>query len=244
LSDFNAEFFEPSWRLRGEQVDRFNAGQLAREELPLDLLTMIHLHRDETWDDDLPLRESAVFLVGATQTTSQAFAPFVINFEGWLDEHPEDRALISSDPEFLRRATGESLRLFVAAPARIRRATTDVVLGSGRRVCEGERIALLFLPANKGEEHFGVQADEYDPHRRPVNASQWGLAFGAGAHACIGRPLVTGIGSQSRSDGTMVTIARRLYAAGLELDPDRPPRFDENTYYTTYASVPVRFSGI
>ena len=37
----------------------------------------------------------------------------------------------------------------------------------------------------------------------------------------------------------MVSIADRLYAAGLELDGE--PVADETTYYDVYTSVPIRF---
>ncbi|WP_246658694.1 hypothetical protein [Mesorhizobium sp. J18] len=44
-------------------------------------------------------------------------------------------------------------------------------------------------------------------------------------------------------DGSLVTVARGLYRAGMELDPDSPPRLDPATHYNNYVSVPVRFSG-
>ena len=42
-------------------------------------------------------------------------------------------------------------------------------------------------------------------------------------------------------DGTLVSISRRFYGAGMELDPDRPLVRDPNTYYEIYSSVPIRF---
>jgi hypothetical protein len=48
--------------------------------------------------------------------------------------------------------------------------------------------------------------------------------------------------AQSAVDGSMVTVARRLYEAGLELDPDHPPVPDTTTHYDIYVRVPVKFT--
>ena len=237
--DFSREFFQPSFDRRRALVDQVKAGEIAMEDLPRDLLTLMIAHWDPSWDAELPLRESSVFLIAATQTTAQAFPPFILRLEQWLREHPEDRALVGDDDTFLSQAAFESLRASVAAPARIRLATEDVELASGRRIQKGERVALYFIPANQDPRHFGDDAADYNPHRQAEGTPLYGLAFGGGAHACIGRPLVTGAGSRSQDEGTMVSIARELYRVGLELDPDGPPVEDAGTHYFQFASVPV-----
>jgi cytochrome P450 len=193
------------------------------------------------WDDEQPLREASLFLLASTQTTAGALVLFVLRLEAWFDDHPEDRALIASDPEFLRRAASESLRLTVASPARVRIAREDVVLASGRRVAAGEKLALWFGPAN-AEARFGADAQRFDPHRVVEEGVPWGLAFGIGPHACAGRPLATGIRTPGLEDSSMVTIVRRLYDAGLELAG--PPVPDQGTHYDAYVSVPIRLRAI
>ena len=147
--------------------------------------------------------------------------------------------------EFLRRAAFESLRLTVAPPARIRTASEAVTLSSGRTIAAGQSIAMYFVPANM-DARFGAHADEFDPHRKtPEGIPPWGIAFGAGAHTCPGRPLVTGSRNpmgKVGADGTLVSISRRFYAAGMQLDPDRPLVRDPGTHYEIYSSVPIRFS--
>ena len=94
-------------------------------------------------------------------------------------------------------------------------------------------------------ELFGEDAEEFSPHRKPKDVPQWGLAFGGGAHSCPGRPLVTGSRNMAGTigvDGTLVSVCRRLYAAGLELDPDHPPVRDTSTHYELYTAVPIRFT--
>jgi hypothetical protein len=125
-----------------------------------------------------------------------------------------------------------------AAPRQRAHATEDVRLVSGREIKKGERVALLFIPANMERERFGEDADRFNPHRDTASTLPWGMSFGSGAHSCPGRPLVTGSRSRKKADvdGTMVTIARRLYDAGMQLDTANPPVADE----TTLRSLPDR----
>jgi cytochrome P450 len=238
------DFYAPSAARRSAMVQEYRSGTRDADSLPADLITMLLLHLDPDWDEDLPLREVSVFLMAATQTTTQAFPHFIIQLEKWLDEHPGHRQDIMGDQEFLRRAAYEALRLFVASPARIRRATEDVVLNSGRHISADERVALFFRSASASAPVFGANPEVFDPRREYSGVAPWGLAFGGGAHACIGRPMVTGVGSRGQSDGTIVHIARALYRAGLRLDPDREPVLDATTYYDAYESVPVLFGNL
>jgi hypothetical protein len=133
----------------------------------------------------------------------------------------------------------------VASPARIRTATRDVTLESGREIKAGDNVALWFIPANQDPAHFGSDAAQFNPRRETSGASPWGLAFGSGVHMCPGRPLVTGSRSptgKTDADGTLVSIARRLYESGFALDPHDPPRRDASTHYPVYARVPACFS--
>jgi cytochrome P450 len=193
------------------------------------------------------LREVCLFLSAASQTTANGFVLFVLLLEDWLKSHPEDRRLIACDDSFLRKAVFEALRLAATVPARLRTATEDVTLTSGRTVRAGEHVALLIIPANtKQEKLFGADPESYNPHRSLGDVPPWGLTFGSGAHTCPGRPLVTGsrgMKVHSDVDGSLVSMARGFYAAGMELDPDHPPMLDPATHYNNYAKVMVKFSG-
>ena len=225
---FRREFFEPSAARRRALVETGGA--------PPDLVSLMYANWEDAWDAEQPLREASLFLLASTQTTAGSLVLFILRLQRWLASHPEDRALIAGDEAFLRRAAAESLRLTVASPARVRTAVEDVVLSSGRRVEAGERLALWFVPAN-ADARFGPDAARFDPHRVVEEGVPWGLAFGAGPHACAGRPLATGIRTPGLDDGSMVTIARRLYDAGLE--PGGEPVPDEGTHYDQYVSVPI-----
>jgi cytochrome P450 len=239
-SAFITEFFEPSSRRRRRLADEIRAGRLSIGDVQLDLLTLLYVHSDESWPDGVVLQETIAYMVGAAQTTSQALPLLVIQLEGWLRDHPEHRPLVTADPDFLRRAAGESLRFFVAAPARVRIAVQDVVLPStGRLVAADQRVALYFRPANADSALFGDDAPSFNPLRR-TSGAPYGLAFGAGVHICPGKPVVVGYGDPDAYEGTLVTLARALYTAGLELDPELAPVPDRSTHYDAYASVPIR----
>jgi cytochrome P450 len=247
MREFDEQFLTPSRERRMALIADVEAKRRAPEELPQDLLTQILMNRTDPWDGDdkLPVREVAHFMAGATQTTAASLVLLILRLEEWFGDHPEDRELVQNDPGFLRGAAFESLRLTVGAPARLRTATDEVKLPSGATIKKGETVALLFIPANMSKGRFGDDADAFNPRRDVGNATPWGLAFGAGAHACPGRPLVTGnrsLKAQTSVDGTMVTIARRLYEAGLRLDPNDPPVPESSTHYTLFAKVPVEFT--
>ena len=249
--DFRVEFFEPSFARRTRRV----AEARERGEDPAtiattapDLLTLMALHREDTWksDDLLIMREINTFLTASTQSATTAFILYVMRLERWLEHHPGDRALIATDAEFLRRAAFESLRVSVSPPARMRVATEEVTLASGRRIRSGETVALFLAEGNRESARFGEQGDAFNPHRRiAAGTTPWGLSFGAGAHACPGRPLVTGSRSPAGAigvDGTMVSMLRRFHAAGIALAPARPPVRDPATHYEIYLSVPILFT--
>lgn len=237
---FEQDMFADSAARRKALVEQFHRGEIEREALPKDLITMLYLHWKDEWDDQLPLRETTAMMVGSLQTTAQALPHFMLHLDGWLRDNPQDRVLIDSDPAFLQSALYESLRLFVASPVRIRLAVRDVVLSTGRRVAEGERIGLLYRAANMTPEIFGEEPQSFNPHRTVTGSTPWGLSFGGGAHACLGRPMVTGVGSgDDVSDGTMAIIARELLRAGFRIDPDRPATSDSATFYEAFSSMPV-----
>ncbi|MBN9098646.1 MULTISPECIES: cytochrome P450 [unclassified Pseudonocardia] len=241
---FVEEFFGASVRRRQDVVAAYRAGELAREELPVDLLTLLYLHWDPEWDEQLPLREATLFLVAATQTTTHTLPHVLIHFDEWTRDHPEDAGR-EHDPEFLRLMVNESLRLHQPAPTLLRYATHAVTLASGRRIAEGERVALLFTPANRDPEVFGPDAQTFNPHRGKAAGAgvrPWGLTFGGGAHVCVGRPLVTGLAKrdgEAPTEGTMMRILRALYAAGVQLDPANPPVPTESSSHDTFSSMPV-----
>lgn len=241
-------YLQASLDQRKELVRRHRAGEIAREDLPRDVLTTLCLADDLYRPDDtekIPYvwRQVALFMTASIKTTSHTLPHVFIHLDQWLAEHPEDRHRLV-DFDFLHRAAAESFRLHQTAPAFFRRALRDVTLRNGRKVAKDEMVAMLFAPANLSDEVFGDRAQSFDPHRAAASANRsWGLTFGLGTHSCIGQNLVTGI--RNRGDqklgthGTAVKIMKALYDLGCDLDPDRPPRRLEGSMHDSYESVPV-----
>jgi cytochrome P450 len=247
---FATEFFLPSAARRRELVARDQRGELDPAELPRDLITLQLANWQDDWDDELLLREAAMFLSASITTTAQSFPHFIVHVTNWADANP-DKAHLLRDIDFLQRAVAEALRFFVASPARLRMATTDVTLRSGRRVAAGERVSLWFLPANLDPDEFGSDAATFDPLRETGKKVPWGLAFGQGAHVCIGKNLITGARDRSPDDsgdpldvahGIPATVAHALFQAGMTIDPTRPANKHPTSIYDEYTSLPVRFN--
>ena len=240
--DFDRDFFSASLQRRRDLVQRHREGHLAREDLPVDLLTLLLLHWDDGWDAEFPIREAALYLVAASQTTTHALPHVVVHLSEWFAEHPEDRSKVQ-DKGFLKMAAHESLRLHLPAPALLRIAEADVVLTNGVTIAEGERVACLVTPANRDPAVFGSDARSYNPYRETPDVKPWGFAFGGGQHSCIGRTLVTGLSPRTDdddgTDGTLVNILSALYAAGAELDPEDPPTYNPLTYHDAYGRFPL-----
>jgi hypothetical protein len=95
-----------------------------------------------------------------------------------------------------------------------------------------------------------VDKTRFDPFRptRSDLMPTYGLAFGNGAHACLGRPMVLGdvnSGPGERSDprfGLGVAMLSEFFNAGVELDPRNPPEMYTDMARESWRSVPVRFT--
>lgn len=240
--DFVRDFYGASVERRRALIEQYRAGDLPREQLPSDLLTLMYLHWDDGWDDELPLREAALYLVASSQTTTHAVPHLIMHLTEWFDEHPADAAKVA-DRDFLKRAAHETVRLHLPSPALLRIAESDMTLSDGTTIAEGERVACLFTPANRDASVFGADARTFDPYRETPGVKPWGFAFGGGEHTCIGRTLVTGLSARTDgdegTDGTLVNIAAALYEAGVEIDPDDPPAYTELSFHDAYGRFPI-----
>lgn len=246
-AEFVRDFYGPSVERRRELIAQYRAGDLDRDALPSDLLTLMYLHWDDGWDDELPLREAALYLVASSQTTTHAVPHLIMHLTEWFADHPGDAAKVD-DRDFLKRAAHETVRLHLPSPALLRIAEADVTLSDGTTIAEGERVACLFTPANRDVAVFGDDARTFDPYRETPEVKPWGFAFGGGEHTCIGRTLVTGLSARTDgddgTDGTLVNIAAALYEAGVEIDPADPPTYTELSFHDAYGRFPIRLNNL
>ncbi|AFM18594.1 cytochrome P450 [Mycolicibacterium chubuense NBB4] len=98
-----------------------------------------------------------------------------------LHQRPDQRRLLTDDPELIGDAVDEFLRLTSPVQGLARTTTRDVTIGD-TTIPEGRRVLLLYGSANRDEREYGDAAAELDVTRRPRNI----LTFSHGAHFCLG----------------------------------------------------------
>jgi hypothetical protein len=110
----------------------------------------------------------------------------------------------------------------------------------------GELITIDLLGANRDEKIFGPDAAQFNPYRQiDKGTSPYGLSFGLGMHACIGRTLAAGVTPKSDSNpldhqlGTITLIASALLEQGARPDPEKTPKMDEKTARPNWGYYPV-----
>lgn len=107
---------------------------------------------------------------------------------GWagkvLADHPDQRRAVAADRSLLPRAVEELLRFEPPAQNVGRYVTRDVEY-YGRTVPAGSAMLLLTGAANRDHRQFPPDGDVFDVHREP----RAHLAFGVGAHYCLGSAL-------------------------------------------------------
>ena len=100
----------------------------------------------------------------------------------YLHHDRSARAALTANPELIPDAIEEFLRYETPVPALARTATTDCTVG-GQRIRKGDKLLLLWASANRDDTVF-ADADRVILDRNPNH-----IAFGIGAHHCLGAPL-------------------------------------------------------
>jgi cytochrome P450 len=101
-----------------------------------------------------------------------------------LIENPDQFQRIKDDPSTIPDMVEEALRLSSPNQGLFRVVRKDVEL-DGVKVSAGSTLWVMFGAANRDERHF-PEPDRFDPTRENLRDH---IAFGKGAHFCIGAPL-------------------------------------------------------
>ena len=149
-----------------------------------------------------------------------------------LLEHPGQMARLRSDPALIRPALEELLRF--ASPVEMateRYAREDVTIG-GVTIPRGEMVFAVIASANRDERQF-ADPDRLEITREPNRH----LAFGLGAHFCLGAPL-------ARLEGQIAinTLLRRCPDLRLAVTPDAL-RWRRGLLLRGLEALPVTFDG-
>jgi cytochrome P450 len=160
---------------------------------------------------DQELLANCVLLLNAGHETT---ANLIGNGAFALLRHPDQLKRLRDDPSLLPTAIEELLRYDSPVQFTNRILTADMEVG-GKRLRAGQMVVLLLAAANRDPDQF-PNPDKLDVGR-PNNKH---VAFGLGAHFCLGAPL-------ARLEGRLVFEALLQRAPHLRLDGPRP-RYRQN----------------
>ena len=126
------------------------------------------------------LYQNCIFILNAGHETT---TNLIGNGLAIIDRTPDARAALQETPELWRTAVDEILRM--VSPNQFgNRLTTSEVSFHGETLAPGTDIHLCIGAANRDAATF-ENPDHFDPARRPNKH----LAFGGGAHTCVGLTL-------------------------------------------------------
>jgi cytochrome P450 len=147
--------------------------------------------------------------------------------------HPGRLALLRDDPRLLPGAVHELLRFCGPTTlARLRHATEDVVI-AGTTVRKGEALWGILAAANRDPRRFD-DPDRLDITRPLDPAGDTHLAFGDGAHVCLGTAVARLVGEVA-----FTTLLRRLPGLALAVSPAELEREPKPRQWGL-AALPVR----
>jgi cytochrome P450 len=161
-------------------IDRKTRAGATGEADLLDALIAVRDGSDRLSHTEL-LGMATVLLLAGYATTVNLIADTVLS----LLRHPDALAAVRADPRLADAAVEECLRFDgpVACPM-LRYTATPVRIG-GTLIPAGEVVVVSLASANRDERRF-TRPEQFDLTRA---GSPGHLAFGYGAHYCIGAPL-------------------------------------------------------
>lgn len=117
----------------------------------------------------------------------ESASSFIGNAMLALHEHPEQAALLASNPALAPQAIEEMLRYDTPTQRFHRTATQDIDL-HGKTIHAGQSVLVMYGSANRDERKF-TEPDRFDISRPPSRH----LAMGHGTHFCLGSQLAKAI---------------------------------------------------
>jgi cytochrome P450 len=191
-------------------------------EAAKDVLTrLLGQDRDGEKLTEAELLQNCIFILNAGHETT---TNLIGNGLQLLIEWPDQRRALLRDPELIRTAVEEILRFESSNQLGNRRATVDTRLG-GVELPAGSQLNLCIGAANRDPEQFDAP-DRLNIARAPNRH----LAFGSGAHLCIGVNL-------ARLEGR-VAIARFI-SRFPDYRPSGTPLRGGRARFRGFSAIPV-----
>ncbi len=144
-----------------------------------------------------------------------------------LLQHPEQLAVLRTDPSLLPGAVDEMLRWWTPVMVFRRTATRDVEL-AGVRIGAGDKVVVSFTSANRDESVF-ADPDRFDVRRAPNPH----LSCGHGPHFCLGGQLAR---------AQMRALFGELLRRTERLELDGPPALLRSTFQRGVKRLPIRWA--
>ena len=197
----------------------------ARRAAPRDDLIsamVLAQEEDDALSDAELLATSNLLLIAGHETTTNLIGNGLLA----LLREPSELARLRTEPGLLPVAIEELLRYDGPVQATIRVAREDVELG-GQAIAAGSLLLVGIGAANHDPDVF-AEPERLDVGRDPNPH----LAFGFGAHFCLGAPL-------ARLEGEIAFRALLERFPGLALDGDDAPRYRPNPVLRGLTALPV-----
>jgi cytochrome P450 len=185
----------------GQAMSRMYFHQLfeLRRRNPGDDLTtqLVHAEEDGNKLTNEELTANIILLFGAGHETT-------VNLIGngllALHRHPDQLALLKSNPSLITNAIEEFLRYDSSVQMTGRVAMEDVEL-AGKTIAKGENVLCLLGSANRDPEVYPDRPETLDIIRPNVKP----LSFGGGIHFCLGAQL-----ARIEAEIAIATLLRRI----------------------------------
>lgn len=204
-----------------------------RRENPTDDLTSILVHAeidgDRLSDQDI-VSETLLILIGGDETTRHVLSGGMEQ----LMRHPDQQAALAEDHDSIPQALEEMLRWVSPIKNMCRTVTRDVDF-HGTELREGEKMMLLFESANFDEAQFD-EPNTFDIER----ASNQHLAFGLGAHFCLGNQLAR-LEGRLMFEQLLSRLPDMTLPAGV-LSDEKPLRRRPANFVSGLEEMPVTFT--
>ncbi|UZK70855.1 cytochrome P450 [Sphingomonas sp. S1-29] len=163
----------------GYFTELWNA-KVGKEKTPDLISMMIHSDAMAEMSQHEYLGNLILLIVGGNDTTRNSMSAYA-----WgLDQFPDERAKLETDPGLAANATQELIRWQTPLSHMRRTATADTEL-RGHRIRAGDKLALWYVSANRDESMF----EDADSIRVERPNARRHLAFGHGIHRCVGARL-------------------------------------------------------
>ncbi|MCP2245854.1 cytochrome P450 [Lentzea aerocolonigenes] len=223
-------------------MTRFSADEMKAAELEFGMYMAAHIaaKRENPGDDllsaliadpepmsDVTLIATGIgLLVAGHETTANMITKMVAML---LEDRGRWESLLA-DPALVRTAVEESMRMDANAGLGMARYITEDVEIGGTVLPRGTTVMCSMAAANRDEDAF-ERASEMDLARTPNQH----LAFGAGAHACLGQPL-----ARTELQVVLEVLLRKLPSLDLAVGVDDLRRV-EGLVVGGLVELPVRW---